>query len=116
MNTTVVVDVIKGAHLNWPRIQSDEFIMSTGSTRPLEDAFRASQHDLITWTSELTGLDAIDALQLVSQAALAPAGNVVDTNYTMLAKLPTYVLNGANVFDGVHQRLAAVGREHLAAR
>jgi acetamidase/formamidase len=116
MNTTVVVDVIKGAQLNWPRIQSEDFIMSTGSTRPLEDAFRTSQHDLITWTSQLTGLDTIDALQLVSQAGLAPAGNVVDTNYTMVAKLPTYVLNGATVFDGIHQRLATVAHEHLAHR
>ena len=116
MNTTVVVDVVKGANLNWPRMQSDDFIMSTGSTRPLEDAFRASQHDLITWTAELTGLDTIDALQLVSQAGLAPAGNVVDTNYTMVAKLPTHVLNGSTVFDGIHQRLSAAGREHLAHR
>jgi amidase len=108
--------VVKGAQLNWPRIQSDHFIMSTGSTRPLEDAFRTSQHDLITWTAQLTGLDTIDALQLVSQAGLAPCGNVVDTNYTMVAKLPTYVLNGATVFDGVHQRLAATGKDHLVHR
>ncbi|MFW5471082.1 acetamidase/formamidase family protein [Knoellia sp. CPCC 206435] len=116
MNTTIVVDVVKGAQLGWPRVQSDDAIMSTGSTRPLEDAFRASQHDLVTWTSQLTGLDLLDALQLVSQAGLAPAGNVVDTNYTMVAKLPTAVLNGATVYDGMHERLAEIGREHLTHR
>ena len=61
--------------------------MSTGSARPLEDAYRISQHDLVTWAAELTGWDMLDAYQLVSQAGLAPAGNVVDTNYTMVAKL-----------------------------
>lgn len=116
METTVVVDVVKGAGLRWPRLQSEEFIISTGSAKPLEDAFRVSQHDLVAWTSALTGLDALDALQLVSQAGLAPVGNVVDSNYTMVAKLPTAVLNGACVFGGVHERLAGTGRQHLAHR
>lgn len=116
MSTTVVVDVVKGAGLHWPRLQSDGFIMSTGSAKPLEDAYRVSQHDLVTWTAELTGLETLDALQLVSQAGLAPTGNVVDTNYTMVAKLPAEVLNGATVFDGIHDRLAAIGRDHVAHR
>jgi acetamidase/formamidase len=113
MNTTIVVDVIKGAGLHWPRLQDDTHIMSTGSVKPLEDAFRISQHDLIGWTRELTGLDDLDALQLVSQAGLAPVGNVVDTNYTMVAKLPVSVLNGASVYDGIHEHLAGIGREHV---
>lgn len=116
MRTTIVVDVVKGAGLHWPRAQSSDHIMSTGSVKPLEDAFRVSQHDLVTWTAELTGLDDLDALQLVSQAGLAPIGNVVDTNYTMIAKLPTAVLNGVPVYDGVHDRLADQGRRYLAHR
>ena len=116
METTIVVDLIKGAGLQWPRLQSNDFIMSTGSTKPLEDAFRVSQHDLVNWTSELTGLDTLDSLQLVSQSGLAPVGNVVDTNYTMVAKLPTSVLNDALVFDGLHSRLAQLAHGHLAHR
>ena len=116
MRTTVVVDVIKGAGLHWPRLQNDTFIMSTGSVKPLEDAFRVSQHDLVGWTAELTGLDTLDALQLVSQAGLAPVGNVVDTNYTMVAKLPTSVLGGAAIFDGIHERLRTAGRDHVKHR
>ena len=57
----------------WPRLESDGALMSTGSARPLEDAYRISQHDLVTWAAELTGWDTLDALQLVSQAGLAPA-------------------------------------------
>ena len=117
MSTTIVVDVIQGSPLSWPRLQDDTFIMSTGSTKPLEDAFRVSQRDMVLWVCELTGLDLLDALQLVSQAGLAPAGNVVDTNYTMVAKMPTQLLGGgAAVFDGVHARLADVARQHLAHR
>jgi acetamidase/formamidase len=111
MNTTVIVDLIKGAATPWPRIESDGYVISTGSARPLEDAFRISQHDLVTWVAGLTGLDVLDAYQLVSQVGEAPVGNVCDTNYTMVAKLPKEFLAGAVAYDGVHARL-----RELAAR
>lgn len=117
MHTTIVVDVIKGAApLATPRLESDDHLMSTGSVRPLEDAFRISQRDLVDWVSHLMDLDDLDALQLVSQTVSAPAGNVVDTNYTMLAKMPKAYLPGATVYDEVHARLAGIGRDHLARR
>ncbi len=116
METVVVVDVVPGAATGWPRMENDDFLLSTGSVRPLEDAFRISQHDLVTWTGELLGLHQLDALQLVSQAGLAPAGNVVDTNYTMVAKLPTSVLGDVRPYDGVHARLCEVGAQYLAER
>jgi amidase len=121
MRTVVVVDLIKGggpaAPLAWPRIESDEFLMSTGSTRPLEDAYRVSQHDLVTWAAELTGWEKLDAYQLVSQAGLAPAGNVVDTNYTMVAKLAKRYLGAdAVVADGAHDRLRQTAAAYLAQR
>jgi amidase len=117
MRTVVVVDLIKGGGPAWPRIESDEFLMSTGSTRPLEDAYRVSQHDLVTWAAQLTGWDMLDAYQLVSQAGLAPAGNVVDTNYTMVAKLAKrYLGSDAVVADGVHDRLRETAAAYLVQR
>ena len=118
MRTVVVVDLIKGAGTPWPRLESDEFLMSTGSARPLEDAYRVSQHDLVTWAAELTGWDTLDAYQLVSQAGLAPTGNVVDTNYTMVAKLAKRYLGreGVVVADGVHDRLRETGAAYLSQR
>lgn len=35
--------------------------MSTGSARPLEDAFRIAHVDLVTWLGEEYGLDKLDA-------------------------------------------------------
>jgi amidase len=116
MRTVVVVDLIKGGGPAWPRLESDEFLMSTGSVRPLEDAYRVSQADLVHWAAELTGWDTLDAYQLVSQAGLAPVGNVVDTNYTMVAKLAKRYLPGADAFDGVHARLRETGAGYLAQR
>jgi acetamidase/formamidase len=108
MRTTLTVEVIKGVHTLWPRIETDDTIMSVGCARPLEDAFRISHHDLVGWTAELTGLDTLDAYQLVAQAGTAPVGNVCDPNYTMLAAVPKRVLRGAAAYGGVHERLRAI--------
>jgi acetamidase/formamidase len=112
MNSVIAVDLIKGAAPSWPRLENDEFIMATGSVRPLEDAYRISQKELINWTSDLTGLDSLDALQLVSQMGLSPAANVCDPNYTMVAKLPKWTLNEAQAYGGVHKRLRALAAEY----
>ncbi|MEN3538115.1 acetamidase/formamidase family protein [Microbispora sp. ZYX-F-249] len=114
MNTVVAVELIKGVATPWPRLEDDRHIMSTGSARPLEDAYRISQHDLVTWTSSLTGLDELDAYQLVSQGGEAPVGNVCDTNYTMVAKLPKAYIGDPGVYGGAHARLRALGEEYLS--
>jgi amidase len=116
MRTTVAVDVIKGMSTAWPRLESDGVLMSTGSARPLEDAFRISQHDLVTWTAELTGLDELDAYQLLGQAGEAAVGNVCDPNYTMVAKVARSYLGAVDPYEGAHGRLRDVAREYLAHR
>jgi amidase len=108
MNTVLVVDVIKGVPTPTPRLETDETLASVGSARPLEDAYRMSQHDLVTWTAELTGLDQLDAYQLLSQAGQAPAGNVCDPNYTMVAKVAKRYLGNAGAYEGVHARLRGI--------
>ena len=118
MNTVVVVDLIKGGATPtpWPRFETDDALMSTGSTRPLEDAYRISQHDLITWLAAEMRLDLLDAYQLVSQAGQAPVGNVTDPNYTMLAKVNKEHLPGIEVYGGVHQRLRETAEAYRAQK
>jgi acetamidase/formamidase len=110
MRTVLTIDVVKGVATPWPRIESDTCLISTGSARPLEDAYRISQHDLVTWVSNLVGLDILDAYQLVSQAGEAPTGNVCDTNYTMVAKVEKKYLGGVVAYEGVHERLRTIVR------
>ena len=116
MRTVIVVDVVKGAALGLAAVGGRRFVMSTGSARPLEDAFRISQHDMVGWVSDLLELDELDAYQLVSQVGLAPTGNVVDTTYTMVAKVPKAVLGGRPAYHGIHERLRRIGRDHVASR
>ena len=106
MDTVFSVDLLKGLPPTaWPRLEDDTYIMTTGSARPLEDAFRIAHTELVHWVAQLTGLSALDAYQLVSQTALTPVANVVDTNYTVVAKLAKRYLRGATVMEGIHERL-----------
>jgi len=114
MRTTITVDLIKGAAPATPRLETDEALLSIGCARPLEDAFRISQHDLVTWVGGLADLDTLDAYQLVAQASTAPVGNVVDPNYTMLARIPKAYLKGAVAYGGAHDRLRLTPHQKAA--
>jgi acetamidase/formamidase len=105
MDTVVVVDLVPASPTPWPRIENDDVIMTTGSARPLEDAFRIAHQQMVLWVAELTGQSVLDSYQLVSQTALTPVANVVDTNYTVVAKVPKSVLAGASPMGGTHARL-----------
>jgi acetamidase/formamidase len=110
MNSVVIVDLIKDRATPWPRLESDTYLMSAGSARPLEDAFRIAQLDLLHWVAGATGMSPMDTYQLLSQAVESPLANVCDTNYTSIAKVRKAWLP-ARTDDGVHQRL----REQAAA-
>jgi len=107
MDTVFTVDLVKGVATPWPRIESDTHLMSTGSSRPLEDAFRISQLDMVEWVGAELGLSTLDAYQLVSQTTLAPIGNVVDTDYTCVAKVAKAHLPGMRPYGDIHARLCA---------
>ena len=85
---TFTFDVIKGKGITWPRIESPTEIMTVGSARPMEDAARIAYAELIEWMVADYGFDRLDAYQLLSQAGGLYVGNMVDTNYSLVAKCP----------------------------
>ena len=117
MDTVVVVDLIKGQATPWPRLESDTHVMTAGSARPLEDAFRIAQADLVAWIAADHGLSLMDAYQLVSQGVESPLANVCDTNYTSVAKMrKDWLPSRQGPLAGVHDQLRQVGRSYLAQR
>jgi acetamidase/formamidase len=114
MNSVIVVDLIKGMTTPWPRLESDTHLMSTGSARPLEDAFRIAQLDLLHWVVRDHDLSELDAYQLLSQAVESPLANVCDTNYTALAKVRKEWLPPPTSGHRTHDALRALGEEYLA--
>ncbi len=84
---TVVFEVIKDKAIEWPRIESDEAIMVVGSARPMEDAARIANTELILWLEREYGYDRWDAYQLLTQAGGLYVGNMVDTTYSLVASV-----------------------------
>jgi acetamidase/formamidase len=87
MNVTVQVDLIKGKTITTPRLEDDTYIMTVGSYRPLEDAMRIASHELVQWMAQDYGLSEMDAYELLSVAMESNVSQLVDPNYTILARI-----------------------------
>ena len=85
---TLKVDLVKQLSLTNPRVESDEFIMTIGSARPMEDAARIAFYELIMWLESDYGIEKLVAYQLCSQVARVRLANMVDTLYSVVAKFP----------------------------
>ncbi len=108
MNVTAIVDLIKGGGPAWPRIETDTHLMCIGSGRPLEEAWRAGQVEMIGWLGELYGLDRLDAYQLLTQISQVPIANVVDTNYSAVTKIDKRLLPRVQVYGGMHDEMRSI--------
>jgi acetamidase/formamidase len=73
-----------------------------------------AQLDLVQWVTAHSGLSPLDAYQFLSQAVEAPLANVVDTNYTSVAKIRKDWLpgNARPVMRGMHDHLSEVARRY----
>jgi len=92
MDVTFQFDLIKGKRIRWPRAEDDQHIMVLGSVRPLIDALRIAYVELIEWLVAEYGFDKMDAFQIASQVGEVRVANVVDPNYTVVAKFPKRLL------------------------
>lgn len=88
MDVELGIDLIKGTKIDWPRLEDDNYIMVAGSARPLIDAFRLAHVELIEWLEQDYGFDRLDAYALLGQLAESTVANIVDPDYTVVAKFP----------------------------
>ena len=105
MNSTIIVELIKGGAPAWPRLENDSHWMAVGSSRPMEDSWRIGQVEMVRWFEELFGLHQMDAYQLLTQTALAPIANAVDANYSVVVKAAKHLFPRVHAFDGIHDEL-----------
>lgn len=105
MDSVIVVDLIKDTATPWPRLESDDFLMTTGSAKPLEDAFRIAHTEMVRWIASLLDLSEMDSYQLVAQVALSPVANVCDTVYTVVCKVPKKMVGSPAAYGGLHTAL-----------
>jgi acetamidase/formamidase len=69
------------------RIETENFIMSVGSARPMEDAARMAYRDLVRWMVQDYGFAEDEAYFLATQAGKMRVGNMVDPKYSLGASM-----------------------------
>ncbi len=87
LRSRVQVRVIKGKKINWPRFENNEYIMTVGAYRPLDDALRIAFIELVGWIHNDYGLSEMDAYELLSKVAEIHLNEMVDPNYVVVAKI-----------------------------
>ena len=116
MDVVLIVELLKGRAPTWPRFEHGDVLGAVGSSRPLEDAWRSAQVEMVRWLQELEGLDEMDAYQLLTQVSLAPLANVVDVNYSSVVKAPKEFLPPTEAYEGIHRHLTGLAAELMAGR
>lgn len=74
--------------MSWPRMEDDTHIMAVGNARPLMDAVKIAHVELLKWLVGTYAFDRWEAFQVLSQVGTMRVGNIVDPNYTVVAKFP----------------------------
>ena len=111
MDSTIIVELIKGHAPAWPRLENDEYWMAVGSSRPMEDSWRIAQVEMVRWYQELFDLHQMDAYQLLSQTTEVPVANVVDANYSVVVKAQKSAMPRVDAFGGMHEELVDRARQ-----
>ncbi len=83
----VQLQVIKGRTINWPQFENNDYIMTVGAYRPLDDALRIAFTELVSWIHKDYGLSDLDAYELLSKVAEIHLNEMVDPNYVVVAKI-----------------------------
>jgi amidase len=92
MDVEFSVDLIKKKAIGWPRMETTTHILVLGSARPLIEAFQHATTELQKWLMADYGFTERGAQTFMGQAAEYEIANVVDPNFTVVAKIPRSLL------------------------
>ena len=87
LHVKIQIDLIKEKKTPWPRLENDDYLMAVGMGRPLEDATRIAYIELIKWIHDDYGLSQLDLYELMSVAGELTVSEIVNPNYTVVAKI-----------------------------
>ncbi len=87
MDVEFTVELIKGQEIGWPRLESDEHLMTIGSARPLLQALQHATTELQRWLMSDYGFDERGSSLLLGHALEYDIANVVDPHFTVVAKI-----------------------------
>jgi acetamidase/formamidase len=96
-DVTFTVDLIKDKRIGWPRLENDEYLMTVGNARPLDQCVQHATTEMLHWLQGDFGLDARSAHMLLGQCVQYDMGNVFDPAYTMVCKVAKSALKDLGV-------------------
>jgi acetamidase/formamidase len=88
------VRLVRGKTITWPRAEDDQFIMTAGNARPLDQALQHATTEMNRWLQEDHGFDSRGASIFLGQCVRYDVGNVFDPAYTMICKVEKRLLSG----------------------
>ena len=87
MDVEFTVALVKKTPIAWPRLENDTHIMVLGSARPLLEAFQLATSEMQKWLMTEYGFSERGASTFMGQALEYEIANVVDPNFTVVAKM-----------------------------
>ena len=105
MNSVLVVELLKGVWTRWPRMETDTHWSAVGSRGRWRTRGGSARSGWCAGSASCTGWTRW-TLPLLSQISQAPLANVVDANYSVVAKVPKALLPAATAYRR-HARAAA---------
>lgn len=87
MKARFQINLIKGKHTMWPRLENEKELMATGIYRPVDDAVRIAYTELVQWIHADYGLSELDAYELLTKVGKVHLTEMVDPNYVVLASI-----------------------------
>jgi len=87
MRARLRIDVLKKKRIDWPRLENETTLMTTGIYRPVDDAVRIAVTELIRWVHADYGLSELDAYELCSKVCKLHLTEMVDPNYVVIASI-----------------------------
>src|SRR6266478_4958630 len=87
MRVKLRLDLLKKKRIEWPRLENEKEIMTTGIYRPVDDAVRIAVTELVHWIHNDYGLSELDAYELCSKVCKLHLTEMVDPNYVVVASM-----------------------------
>jgi amidase len=87
LDVEFTVTLVQKKAIGWPRLETGTHVMVLGSARPLLEAFQHATTELQRWLMADFGMTERGAQTLMGQATEYEIANVVDPNFTVVAKI-----------------------------
>ena len=101
MDIEFTVDLQPGISVPGPRFENDQYLMSSGISGSLDDAFRGATTNLVRWLERKYGLNAAEVSSVLGTAMAYEVAEVVDPSIHVVAKVSKTALAGLHEVSGV---------------